>query len=147
MRFFVIFSSLVVASTCAFAQTAPTMGPEANAKSDWYSVFTLPDQDNILGQNEAVSQALGIQNTSQTFKLYSSDKWMVNLDITTRPEQDTDSQIETRDQASAEAYYRLSPSWTVGGALSFGMNELNDPDAWENQRLQTGIRLESAFRF
>jgi hypothetical protein len=47
----------------------------------------------------------------------------------------------------AEAEFRITPRISVGGELTIGANELDDTRQWEEQQIEAGIRLRSAFKF
>ena len=148
MRILLASCGLMLCSAVALAQdNIVATGESVTPSNDWYNVFTLPGQNSATTDNNTVVEALGLENTYQSFRLYSTEKWLVNLDIATRPDQTLDIKNNPRENAAAEAYYRMTPSWTVGGSFSVGMDELDDTGEWKDQRLQAGIRLESAFRF
>ena len=47
----------------------------------------------------------------------------------------------------AEAEFRITPRISVGGELTIGAEELDDTGQWEDQEIEAGIRLRSAFKF
>ena len=47
----------------------------------------------------------------------------------------------------AEAEFRITPRISVGGELTIGADEINDTARWEDQEIEAGIRLRSAFKF
>ena len=47
----------------------------------------------------------------------------------------------------AEAQFRITPRISVGGELSIAAEELDDTTQWEDQEIEAGIRLRSAFKF
>ena len=47
----------------------------------------------------------------------------------------------------AEAQFRITPRLSVGGELTIAAEELDDASRWEDQEIEAGIRLRSAFKF
>jgi len=55
-----------------------------------------------------------------------------------------------REEVQAGASFKITPRFSVGGEVSIRadeLNELNDSARWENQDVEAGIRLKSAFKF
>ena len=52
-----------------------------------------------------------------------------------------------REEMRAGANFRITPRISVGGEFSIGADELDDTTKWQEQQLEAGIRLRSAFKF
>lgn len=146
-----ILASLVCLSGLAFAAEAqqavpempvPSLSETDQAEPDWYQQFTFntANADNPSVQTPAW-QAL----PSKTFNLawVKGDRWSVSVDLTSR---DAASPLP-REEMLAEAEFRITPRISIGGELSIGANELDDARQWEDQEIEAGIRLRSAFKF
>jgi len=116
---------------------APTMSETDQAEPDWFQKFSF----NSAQLNSPIWQA----QPSQTFNLawIKGDRWSLSLDLTSR---DQDSPLP-REEMLAEAEFRITPRISVGGELSIGAEELDDTAQWEDQEIEAGIRLRSAFKF
>ena len=70
-------------------------------------------------------------------------RWGVTLNL-----EQTDTRESTWNDASAGAYYRVTPSLRVGGAVSVGDQPLaNVPKKLNPNEGQPRVRLETAFKF
>ena len=116
---------------------APTMSETDQAEPDWFEKFSF----NSAQLNSPIWQA----QPSQTFNLawIKGDRWSLSLDLTSR---DQESPLP-REEMLAEAEFRITPRISVGGELSIGAEELDDTTQWEDQEIEAGIRLRSAFKF
>lgn len=116
---------------------APTMSETDQAEPDWFQKFSF----NSAQLNSPIWQA----QPSQTFNLawIKGDRWSLSLDLTSR---DQESPLP-REEMLAEAEFRITPRISVGGELSIGAEELDDTAQWEDQEIEAGIRLRSAFKF
>ena len=47
----------------------------------------------------------------------------------------------------AEAEFRITPRLSVGGELTIRAEEFDEASTWEEQEIEAGIRLRSAFKF
>ena len=116
----------------------PTAAETDDAEPDWYRQFTLsaPSDEAPIWQSRP----------SKEVKLawVKGDKWHLSVDLTSRPE---DSPLP-REEMRAGAEFRITPRISVGGSLSVGANELNGAfDQLQDEAIETGIRLRSAFKF
>jgi hypothetical protein len=116
---------------------APTISETDQAEPDWFQKFSF----NSAQLNSPIWQA----QPSQTFNLawIKGDRWSLSLDLTSR---DQESPLP-REEMLAEAEFRITPRISVGGELSIGAEELDDTTQWEDQEIEAGIRLRSAFKF
>ncbi|MEO0467676.1 MAG: NtrZ family periplasmic regulatory protein, partial [Pseudomonadota bacterium] len=81
----------------------------------------------------------------RTFNLawINGDRWSLSLDLTSREE----GSALPREEMMAEAEFRITPRISVGGELTIGAEEFDDTAQWEDQEIEAGIRLRSAFKF
>jgi len=116
---------------------APSISETDQAEPDWFQKFSLS------GAN--LESPAWQSSPSQTFNLawIKGDRWSLSLDLTSRGE---DSPLP-REEMLAEAEFRITPRISVGGELTIGAEELDDTAQWEDQEIEAGIRLRSAFKF
>lgn len=116
---------------------APTMSETDLAEPDWFQTFNFSGSDF----NSPIWQTA----PSQTFNLawIKGDRWSLSLDLTSRD----DGSPLPREEMMAEAEFRITPRISVGGELTIGAEELDDTAQWEDQEIEAGIRLRSAFKF
>ncbi|MEM7492061.1 MAG: NtrZ family periplasmic regulatory protein [Pseudomonadota bacterium] len=116
---------------------APTASETEQAQPDWYQQFTF---DSSVSETPVWQ----VQPT-KTLKLgwLKGDRWDLTVDLTSRDEQSP----LPREEMSAGANFFITPRLSVGGEVSFGANELEDTNAWQDQEMETGIRLRSALKF
>ncbi|RIJ30377.1 NtrZ family periplasmic regulatory protein [Henriciella mobilis] len=117
---------------------APTAAETDEAEPDWYRQFTL----------SSPSSEMPIWQTSPSKEVrlawVKGDKWQLSVDLTSRPD---DSPL-AREEMRAGAEFRITPRISVGGSVSVGANELNGAfDQLQDEAVETGIRLRSAFKF
>jgi len=146
--------SLILSSFCAATLAMPALAQEAVdmapieldapkisetelATPEWFNSFT-----QLSGADESPIWQL---SPEQDFSIAwtKGQRWSLNIDLKSR---DEDSPLP-REEMRAGATFRLTPRISVGGEVSVGANELDDAAAWEQQQLETGIRLQSAFKF
>lgn len=118
--------------------SAPTASETEEAEPDWYRQFTLstPSDEMPIWQSRP----------SKEVKLawVKGDKWQLSVDLTSRPD---DSPLP-REEMRAGAEFRITPRISVGGSVSVGANELNGAfEQLQDEAVETGIRLRSAFKF
>ncbi|MEL6413563.1 MAG: NtrZ family periplasmic regulatory protein [Pseudomonadota bacterium] len=141
-----VIASLGVFCGFAFSATAqqdvpempaPTISETDQAQPDWFQSFAFGDSD--------FKAPIWQDRPSQTFNLawIKGDRWSLSLDLTSR---ENDSPLP-REEMLAEAEFRITPRFSVGGELSIGAEELDDANRWEDQEIEAGIRLRSAFKF
>jgi hypothetical protein len=79
-------------------------------------------------------------------RLGGDSRWELSLDKFTR----LGVSPLPREEVQAGATFKITPRFSVGGEVSIRadeLNELNDSARWENQDVEAGIRLKSAFKF
>lgn len=116
---------------------APSLSETDQAEPDWFERFNL--------DTPGIESALWETRPSQTFNLawIKGDRWSLSLDLTSR---DEDSPLP-REEMLAEAEFRITPRLSLGGELTIGAEELDDTGQWDDQEIEAGIRLRSAFKF
>lgn len=116
---------------------APTISETDQAEPEWFQKFSF----NSTQFTSPVWQT----EPAQTFNLawIKGDRWSLSLDLTSR---DADSPLP-REEMLAEAEFRITPRISVGGELTIAAEELDDTTQWEDQEIEAGIRLRSAFKF
>ncbi len=117
---------------------APSISETEKAEPDWYRQFTLstPSEDAPIWQSRPSKEV--------RLAWVKGDKWQLSVDLTSRPD---DSPLP-REEMRAGAEFRITPRIRVGGTLSVGANELNGAfDQLQDEAVETGIRLRSAFKF
>lgn len=117
--------------------SAPTLAESDQAEPDWFERFNLDTQ--------SIESALWETRPSQTFNLawIKGDRWSLSLDLTSRDE----GSPLPREEMLAEAEFRITPRLSLGGELTIGAEELDDTGQWDDQEIEAGIRLRSAFKF
>ena len=146
--------SLLLSGFCAAALAMPALAQEAVdaspieldapkisetelATPEWFSSFT-----QYSGADESpIWQARPERDVSLAWT--KGQRWSLNIDLKQR---DDESPLP-REEMRAGATFRLTPRISVGGEVSVGAQELDDSAVWEEQQLETGIRLQSAFKF
>jgi len=116
---------------------APTISETDQAEPEWFQKFSF--------NSSQLSSPIWQAQPSQTFNLawIKGDRWSLSLDLTSRDQQSP----LPREEMLAEAEFRITPRISVGGELSIGAEELDDTAQWEDQEIEAGIRLRSAFKF
>ncbi|MBA3068664.1 MAG: hypothetical protein FP825_09295 [Hyphomonas sp.] len=119
---------------------APTLSETPAARAEWYRQFSESKSSGSRPQWEA--------EPSQDFsmRLGGNSRWELNLDKFTR----LGTSPLPREEVQAGASFKITPRFSVGGEVSIRaeeLNSLNDSARWENQDVEAGIRLKSAFKF
>ena len=125
---------------------APSISETDAAEPDWFQRFNF----NTPGAEISLWET----RPSQTFNLawIQGDRWSLSLDLTSR---DSDSLL-AREEMMAEAEFRITPRISVGGELTIGSasgdlnlgaEELDTTSQLDDQEIEAGIRLRSAFKF
>ncbi|MEM7458715.1 MAG: NtrZ family periplasmic regulatory protein [Pseudomonadota bacterium] len=116
---------------------APTISETDQAEPEWFQKFSFG--------SDQIGSPIWQTTPSQTFNLawIKGDRWSLSLDLTSR---DQDSPLP-REEMLAEAQFRITPRISVGGELTIAAEELDDTKQWEDQEIEAGIRLRSAFKF
>lgn len=127
-------SSVVSAPQLDFEQT---YGSTNDAQSDWFAKFLHSDSpaDRPVWQVEP----------DDDFSVYldNDSRWALNFDVRTRPQ----NSPLPREEMKAGATFKITPRFSIGGDVSVGADELDDSSQWEDQDVEAGIRLRSAFKF
>lgn len=137
-----LFAALSVGLTAQADQggtaiLAPTIAETEEAKPDWYQQFTIPDRTDLAPDWQTQTE------DRLELQWLKGEQWSLSINLTTR----YDDSVLPREEMQAGAEFQLTPRITLGGEVSIGAEELDDTTAWENQDMQTGIRLRSAFKF
>ena len=116
---------------------APKISETDIASPEWFSSFT-----QFSGADEApIWQPRPERDVSLSWQ--KGKRWSLSIDLKTR---DENSPLH-REEMRAGATFSLTPRLSVGGEVSVGANELDESAIWEQQQLETGIRLQSALKF
>ena len=116
---------------------APKISETELATPEWFSSFT-----EFSGADEApIWQTRPDRDVSLSWT--KGKRWALSIDLKSRSEESP----LPREEMRAGATFRLTPRISVGGEVSVGAQELDDTAIWEEQQLETGIRLQSAFKF
>lgn len=116
---------------------APTLSETNSARSEWYRQFSegRPPESRLQWQAEP--------NQDFSVQIGKDSRWQLNLDKVTRPGET----YLPREEVQAGATFRITPRFSVGGEVRIGAEELDSSTRWENQEVEAGIRLKSAFKF
>lgn len=116
---------------------APTLAETEQATPDWFQQFTFASTD--------VESSTWQSEPSKTFSLgwVKGDRWSVSVDLTSRDERSP----LPREEMSAAAEFRITPRISVGGELRLGADNLDSASQWQEEQIEAGIRLRSAFKF
>lgn len=147
-RFALSFALVAAALTApAFAQVksdadairieAPTLSETPAARAEWYRQFSEAKSADSRPQWQA--------EPSQDFsvRIGGNSRWELSVDKFTR----LGVSPLPREEVQAGATFKITPRFSVGGEVSIRADELNDAARWENQDVEAGIRLKSAFKF
>lgn len=107
------------------------------AVPEWYQRFTFRDG------NDSRTAWTGASERGVELSLLDSARWKLRLGLKSR-------EGETglpREEMSAGATFNITPRFSIGGALSLGAEDFSPKGEWSQQELETGIRLQSAFKF
>ncbi|MDJ0922443.1 MAG: hypothetical protein QNI84_15040 [Henriciella sp.] len=115
----------------------PSLAETEQAQPDWYQQFTFSSTD--------ISSPVWEAEPAQTFSLawVKGDRWSVSVDMTSR---ETTSPLPA-EEMSVGSDFRITPRISVGGELSFGSNDAVNINDLNQQDIEAGIRLRSAFKF
>lgn len=125
------------ATADAIRVDAPTLSETNSARSEWYRQFSegKPPESRLQWQAEP--------NQDFSVQIGKDSRWQLNLDKVTRPGQT----YLPREEVQAGATFRITPRLSVGGEVRIGAEEIDSSTRWENQEVEAGIRLKSAFKF
>ena len=116
---------------------APTLSETSSARSEWYRQFSEGKAPESRLQWQAEP------NQDFSVQIGKDSRWQLNLDKVTRPGET----YLPREEVQAGATFRITPRLSVGGEVRIGADELDSSTRWENQDVEAGIRLKSAFKF
>ncbi|MEL6209122.1 MAG: NtrZ family periplasmic regulatory protein [Pseudomonadota bacterium] len=114
-----------------------TLADTEDAVPDWYQRFTFNE-----GREERPAW-LGAGERDVQVNLLENSRWKFRLGLKSR-EGETGL---AREEMSAGATFNITPRFSIGGALSLGAEDFTPNGEWSEQELETGIRLQSAFKF
>ncbi len=131
------FAAPAMAQEAVPEMSAPSLAETERAEPDWFQQFTFSRSD--------IESPVWQTEPSRSFNLawVKGDRWSVNLDIISR---DARSPLP-QDEMSAGADFRITPRLSVGGELRIGSDELDATNPLQDQQVEAGIRLRSAFKF
>ncbi|MEO9970639.1 MAG: NtrZ family periplasmic regulatory protein [Hyphomonadaceae bacterium] len=142
--------ALALGSGASYAQDAkpvdsvephqlPLIGSSGSdaAIPDWYQRFTFREGE---AQNTVWT---GASEHDVQYNWNKGERWQLQLAVTSR-EGDTGL---AREQMEAGATFNITPRFSFGGSVSLGADDLNPGNVANQQQLETGIRLKSAFKF
>ncbi|MEM7007284.1 MAG: NtrZ family periplasmic regulatory protein [Pseudomonadota bacterium] len=117
-----------------------TTADSDEAVPEWYQRFTFRDS---LETRPAWTGSQEDRDVEMTF--VESRRWKLRLGLTTR-----DGRTGfAREEMSAGATFNITPRFSIGGAVSLGAEDFTPgkDEKFNSQELETGIRLQSAFKF
>ncbi|MEM8616503.1 MAG: NtrZ family periplasmic regulatory protein [Pseudomonadota bacterium] len=120
----------------------PSLSETERAEPDWFQQFTIsPSQIESPSWQTAPTKTLRLAWAK-------GDRWSVKVDMMSR---ETNALMDLnplpREEMLAGADFRITPRISIGGELSLGADELDDSARWQEQQVEAGIRLRSAFKF
>ena len=108
-----------------------------DAIPDWYQRFSPNDI------NEFYDGRTGASERDVQLNIPSSSRWNLQLGLTTR-EGETG---QPREEMWAGATFNITSRLSIGGSVGIGSDDLGPGAEWGSQQVETGIRLQSAFKF
>ena len=108
-----------------------------DAIPDWYQRFS-PNELNDIYDGRT-----GISERDVQLSIPSSSRWNLQLGLTSR-EGETG---QPREEMWAGATFNITSRLSIGGAVGIGSDDLGPGAEWGEQQVETGIRLQSAFKF
>lgn len=115
----------------------PLVSETDAAKPEWFQRFTFSSEDI----ESPVWQTQPSKDFSLTWR--EGDRWSLSVDLTSRE----GVTPLPREEMRAGADFRITPRISIGGELRIGADELDDTTRWQEQDIEAGIRLRSAFVF
>ena len=116
-----------------------TTADSDQAVPEWYQRFTF--QNNSVDARPEWTGSDDDRDVQVTFA--ETRRWQLRLGLTSRD----GSTGLPREEMSAGATFNITPRFSIGGAVSLGAEDLTPNGEWNEQELETGIRLQSAFKF
>lgn len=104
---------------------------------DWYQRFSTPEGA------EGAPNWVGARESDVELRILRSRRWNLQLAMKSR-EGETGL---AREEMWAGASFNITSRLSIGGAVSVGAEDLGPSAEWGNQEVETGIRLQSAFKF
>lgn len=146
----ILLGAIILAAPAALADTVVVPAPEPVDLSDpetvsvteppaWFQQFTLADPGFVTP--EAAPE--GFSKKDLKLHWLKTGRWELSLDLTSR----SSNSALPREEMAAGATFQITPRISVGGDVSVGAKELDDQSEWDDQDIETGIKLRSAFRF
>ena len=131
------FAASAMAQDAVTAMPAPSLAETERAEPDWFQQFTFSRSD--------IESPVWQTEPSKSFNLawVKGDRWSVSLDLTSR---DARSPLP-QEEMSAGADFRITPRLSVGGELRIGSDDIDTTNQLQEQHVEAGIRLRSAFKF
>ena len=123
------------------AKLTSTKTPQAadatDSIPDWYQRFSSTEGSEGLPEWVASSEH------DMQLSLIQNRRWNVQLAMKSR-----EGEIGLpREEMWAGASFNITSRLSIGGAVSVGAEDLGPTAEWGAQEVQTGIRLQSAFKF
>lgn len=120
------------------SRLVPADAPSAiDAIPDWYQRFSSPE--GVEGN----APWTGYSQTDVQVDLLNGRRWNLELALRTR-EGDTGL---PREELWAGASFNITSRLSIGGAVGVGTDNLGPGADWGTQEVETGIRLQSAYKF
>ncbi|MEE9380769.1 MAG: hypothetical protein V3V03_05125 [Hyphomonadaceae bacterium] len=117
---------------------APILSDTEDATPEWYKRFTFGSQID----ESPIWKAL--PNNEFGLAWTKGERWSLNIDLSRHNE----GTPLPHEEMSAGATFKITPRISVGGQLSIGERRNEDTSlAEDEQQVETGIRLQSAFKF
>lgn len=104
---------------------------------DWYQRFTFREGE---AQRPVWT---GASERDVQYNWNKGERWQLQLAVTSR---DGDTGL-AREEMEAGATFNITPRFSFGGSVSLGAEDLSPGNVGNQQQLETGIRLKSAFKF
>lgn len=117
---------------------APSLAETEQAQPDWYQQFTFSSNDiSSPVWNDEVAQSINLS-------WVKGDRWSVSVDLTSREDA---AHLASSEEMAAGADFKITPRISVGGEVMVGTKASDSPQFFNQEEVETGIRLRSAFRF
>lgn len=107
---------------------------------EWKKSFTLSESPSTSADP---NPSLSYQEDAQAFQWGGNGRWMMNLNMVSRP---VESPLP-REEMRAGATYQFTPRFSLGGSVSVGAQELDNVTQWKEQEVQAGVKLKTTFKF
>jgi hypothetical protein len=135
-----IGAAVVVATGVAHAEEALSQRAAAAAEVPWYERFTFSGGQDLPQWSTA--------NPRLPNGAAADDRWSLSIRVGEAERGARIEPIGPRDQTAIGAFYRFTPNVRVGGRVSVTEQPpVATGDAAKKEEPNTGVRLESAFRF